>query len=189
MKKAISLLFVFAIILTTTSCRKIESAESVKTSESTAEKTVTQSGADYNNSVEGANRPESWAVKCPYMAKSLNEFYIVCDGIANYYFYRNTYDLKDWINTEFNIDGWYLYYGRIISADGKNALEENCEPLSPFVTYNAVPYDGPLPSSDESTTVTGTVFALNSCTPYALNGIRTFTHSSILYFFPSDLRG
>lgn len=172
MKKTTALLFIFILVFVATSCRKIESAEVTNVSISTTETSLTGTSQGNDNVIEGANRPESWAAAYPFMADALSEFYIASDGNVNYYFYRNSEDLRYWVNTEFNIDGWYYYNGRIISADGKTAIEENYEPLSPFVTYKAEAYSGPLPSAEETEKATGTVFALNSCTPYALSGIR-----------------
>lgn len=174
MKKFISLFSAICMLFALAGCHRVGTAEkSGSESDTTASSAAqTESATSTYTGAQSENRPEAWAAAYPAIAQSLNEFYIIFNGNPSYYYFRNTVDLKDWVNTEFNLDGWYYYKGRIISSDGKWAIPENFPDLAVFETYTAEEYSGPVLSEEERTVEAGTVYASNSCTPFVLSGLR-----------------
>ena len=117
------------------------------------------------------NRPEIWAAKYPEMMTELNEFFVVRGEDTAYYYYRTDSTFESWVNSELNIDKWYYHAGKIISADGKWAIEKS-EELSPMSTYEAEAYSGPTLTAEQRNPKPGVVYAVNSCTPFTLLGLR-----------------
>lgn len=97
-------------------------------------------------------------------------FYISINGEETKYFFRNGGELKNWVYTEDNTDGWYWYNGMVISKDGKHAVGPEFEYFSSFCTYEALPYDGPVLTEEEQNAVKeGVLYVINSYTPINTN--------------------
>ena len=172
MKKMTALICIL-LSLSLCACGRVEftgepmtHSAAASTEPTTAEKPVVVDGATLKN------RPEIWAAKYPDMAAELNEFFIVSGETTSFYYYRTGSDLEAWLNSELNIDKWYYYGGRVISNDGKWALPLRYEALSPMVTYAAEPYEGQTVDAQQRVPSSGTVYALNSATPFTLTGLR-----------------
>lgn len=109
---------------------------------------------DYWNELYGVNI-------CP--------FTIIADGVETEYFFRNGGSLEEWLRTEMNTDGWYWFEEKVISKDGKWAIEDP-ESFSSFCSYEAKPYDGPtLDEGEQEEIKKGDLYALHSWTPLCLN--------------------
>lgn len=97
-------------------------------------------------------------------------FYIRSGGNRKQYFFRGGGELCDWVYTEENTDGWYLYNGLVISADGKYAIGPGADSLSSFCEYEAHPYDGEvLTQKERNASRDGVLYVTNSYTPIAAN--------------------
>ncbi|MCQ2973452.1 MAG: hypothetical protein MJ211_01430 [Bacteroidales bacterium] len=91
------------------------------------------------------NDPSYWANKygigqCPFDIKTTE---------TKRFYARSPKDLRDWVYSEMNTDGWYIYNDLVISKDGKWAVGPDFESFSSFCTYEAKPYDGPSLSEEE----------------------------------------
>lgn len=61
------------------------------------------------------------------------------DHTEEYFFIKNG-SLKDWVNSDFNLGGWYFFNDKIIISDGAYCIDSP-ESLSKGVTYEAEPFD------------------------------------------------
>ena len=140
----------------------------VNTSET---QTTKKESPTVNDGNELRNRPEIWAAKYPEMMTELNEFFIARGDDTVFYYYKTGSTFESWVNSELNIDKWYYHAGKIISNDGKWAIDR-AEELSPMSTYEAKEYSGPTLSAEQRNPKPGVVYAANSCTPFTLLGLR-----------------
>ena len=130
MKKLLAVLTALTLVLTLASCGKKETAENVNDIAATNENLA---------GVININTQEAWQEKFPdakifsftvhyaeYETGEYEELYFCADGG----------NLSDWVNTPFNLTGWFVYDGMIVSADGQYAIK-NPAPLSENAVYEA----------------------------------------------------
>ena len=174
MKKTICLLCIMLTVLLCACGRVTYTGNSgiVQTGVNVSEtETTKKESPTVTDGSELKNRPEIWAAKYPEMMAELNEFFIVRGEETSYYYYRTGSTFESWVNSELNIDKWYYHAGKIISNDGKWAIDK-AEELSPMSTYEAKEYSGPTLSAEQRNPKAGVVYAANSCTPFTLLGLR-----------------
>ena len=130
MKKLLAALTALTLILTLASCGKTEAPENSVDSENTSENFA---------GVININTQEAWQEKFPdskifsftvhyaqYETGEYEELYFCADGG----------NLSDWVDTPFNLTGWFVYDGMIVSPDGQYAIK-NPAPLSENAVYEA----------------------------------------------------
>ena len=117
-----------------------------------------------------ANTAEYWSFAYPGL--DINRFSVkfISDGetekTVDYYF-CNAGLLCDWVNTEFNVDGWfYKDSDEIVSADGYYVIKTN-DAITADCSYKAEKRYSPV----ENPHKTGLVHTLNSGSEFRLYGI------------------
>lgn len=110
--------------------------------------------------------------RCPFSISAL--------GVEFDYHFRNGGTLANWVYTEENTGGWYIYDGYIISADNSFAIKiDEADWFSSCCTYEAKVYTGKTLSKEEQAAQTAGFFhTINSYTPVDTNyGIAIYTNS------------
>ncbi len=117
-----------------------------------------------------ANTAEYWAYKYPDSEiKSFKVNFLEHEGgdYTEEYFYIRGGSLKNWVNTDFNLSGWYAFNDKIIIADGTYCIDDP-DVLSKGCVYDAKPFD----SSDIGIPANvGNVCTLNSASPFNLKAL------------------
>lgn len=172
MKKLLAILTALSIALAFSACGKKDKADQPadkKTSSST-EETTTEPTSENLSGVTNTNSQEAWESKypginvCPF---SIHYAEYETGEYEEQYYFANGGDLRDWVNTPFNIGGWFVYEDMVVSADGNYAVKE-FESMSSFCTFEAVKLDNPIQKPAEKQ---GTVHVLNYSNDFTVYGL------------------
>ena len=134
MKKLLAILTALSIVLAFSACGKKD-----KTTSEPEEPSSSETTSENLSGVINTNSQEAWETKypginvCPF---SIHYAEYETGEYEEQYYFANGGDLRDWVNTPFNLTGWFVYDGMIISADGQYAIK-NSAPLSENAVYEA----------------------------------------------------
>ncbi|MCQ2973453.1 MAG: hypothetical protein MJ211_01435 [Bacteroidales bacterium] len=112
--------------------------------------------------------PQYWRelYQCNY-----NPFTIIVGDQEKNYEFRDGGQLKDWVYSELNTDGWYYYNDLVISKDGKWSVADDAFFFS--CSFTAEPYNGKtLPTEQQTDTLEGILYRVNSFLPLKLRGLK-----------------
>lgn len=146
MKKIITVLAVLSLLLAFAACGKNEQADAPDGKE-----TVTDTADGGFAGVININTKEAWQEKFP--DKEIGEFYV---HYAEYetgeyeeiYFFAKDQSIEEWVNSPFNLSGWFEADGMIVSENGSYVLKPESNGFSDGSTLEAVKLDTPIQNPD-----------------------------------------
>lgn len=211
MKKVVSCLMVFVVLLSMCACSSIkdgineaiddakngvkddisnaigDAVDGVKDSISDDISDTVNSAEDnvVDAAVSATGRHDS-AYWSEYFGTSRCPFSISALGMDFSYYFRAGGDFSFWPYTEENTGNWYVYDGYVISGDNTFAIKiEDCDSFSSCCTYTMVPYTGKtLTAEEQKVQQTGAFYVLNSYTPVRTNwGIEITTDGNEVDYY------
>lgn len=148
MKKITAILTAFSLLLALAACgEKKQTNESETQAEKESETVTEAASADGFAGVININTKEAWQAKFP--DKEIGEFVV---HYAEYetgeyeelYFYASDQSLEEWVDTPFNLTGWFVSEGLIVSADGNYVLKPRSNEFFDGCTLEAIKLDTPI---------------------------------------------
>ena len=142
MKKFTAVLMVLSLLLAFAACGKTEQTDTPDEGE-----TVTDTADGGYAGVININTKEAWQEKFP--DKEIGEFYV---HYAEYetgeyeeiYFFAKDQSLEEWVDTPFNLSGWFESDGMIVSENGIYVIKPRSNEFSDGCTLEAVKLDAPI---------------------------------------------
>lgn len=136
-----------------------------------------EAGVPDDEDPESGSEPEEysreyWEAKYP--GENICPFYIEIDGTEYPYFFMNCARIDEWVEQEFNWDGWHCFHGDasiIVNADETWRISEldTAMSFSSFCTFRTEKFD---PNEEPEEFTYGEVITVKADNPLALKGLK-----------------